>query len=103
MPGRIRSVSWAAQMTAPRSLKTLTRSLAWMFRASGVFGIDPHDPVIVAVDQDPVVLDVVDPALLAVAHGVEAVAGMGCNELQADTCRRAPSYGALPRRGCIWS
>jgi hypothetical protein len=38
----------------------------------GIFGIEPHDPVVVAVDLDPVVLDVEQEGL-AVALGVERV------------------------------
>ncbi len=34
--------------------------------------LSAHDPVAVAVDEDPVVLDLVQPALLGVTHGVEA-------------------------------
>ena len=38
----------------------------------GVLGVEPHDPVVVAADLDPMVLDVEQERILAVALGVEA-------------------------------
>ena len=70
---------------------------------SASFGVDPDDPVVVTVDQHPVVLDVVDPAVLPVAHGVKAVPRVGRDQLKGILLDRVLWYDDPPRRGCIWS
>jgi hypothetical protein len=47
----------------------------------GIPRIHPRDPVVVAVDQDAVLLDVVDERVLAVGVRMEAVARMRRDEL----------------------
>ena len=49
MPGGTRSVTCAARMTEPRSLKARTRSPSSMPRAAASLRVEAHDPVVVAV------------------------------------------------------
>ncbi len=49
----------------------------------GILGVDPYDPVVITVFlQDPVILDLVEPALLGVAHRVKAESRMWRYQLQ---------------------
>ena len=61
VPGRMRSVTCAAQMTVPRSLKTLTMSPSLMPRAAASDRVDAHRPPGVTVLLDAVLRDVVQP------------------------------------------
>ena len=63
----------------------------------GVLGVDAHDPVAVAVDEDAVVLDLVQPALLGVAHGVEAEPRMRRDHLQRVLAVELLGVVAFPR------
>ena len=47
-----------------------------------ILGVDPEDPVVVAVDQDPVILDLVQPAPLGITHSVKTETGVGRDQLQ---------------------
>ena len=46
-----------------------------------VSGIDPYDPIVVPVNERPVVLDIVCPTVLGVTYGVEAIPGMRGDQL----------------------
>ena len=69
-----------------------------LFDASrrGVLGVEPHDPVVVAVDEHAVVFDLVQPAALWVAHGVEAEARVRGDHLQRVLAVQLGGVVALP-------
>ena len=70
-----------------------------MPRAAASAGLDPHRPVVVAVDEPAVVGDVVDPRALLVEVAVEGIAGVGRDHLQRVFARPARIRG-LPSWGC---
>jgi hypothetical protein len=43
----------------------------------GIFRIYPDNPVVIAINQNPVVFNVIYKAILAISMGVEAEAGVG--------------------------
>src|SRR5262245_59448549 len=47
-----------------------------------VLGIEPYDPIVITIDLDPVVLDIEQERILAVALGVERILGMRREHLQ---------------------
>jgi hypothetical protein len=62
----------------------------------GIFGVEPHDPVVVAVNLDPVVLDVEQEGILAVALGVERVFRVRREHLQREAFVHLARMRPLP-------
>ena len=90
----------AAQITAPRSLKTLTRS-RWRDAPGGRIGrAEPQQPEVVAGDQGAMVVHLIDRAVLAVAAGVEAVAAVRGDHLQRIAVDQFGGAQPFPGQGC---
>ncbi len=47
----------------------------------GISGIDTYDPVVVSIDKHTMILDIVDDAVLAVAHCMKTEPGVWRNQL----------------------
>src|SRR3954462_6352781 len=62
----------------------------------GIFGVEPYDPVVVAVDLDPVVLDVEQEGILAVALSVERVFRVWREHLQREALVHLARMRPLP-------
>jgi len=62
-----------------------------------VSGVETRQPVVVAVDQDPVFGDIVECSVLAVVMRVERVAGVRRYELQRILCVQRRRVRPLPR------
>ena len=56
----------------------------------GVLGVEPHDPIVVTVDLDPMVFDVEQEGILAVTLGMEGVFRMGREHLQREALVHLP-------------
>ena len=52
---------------------------------TGVLGIDPCWPVVIAINQHPVGLDIVDRAVLAIGVRMKTVPRMRCDQLQRES------------------
>src|SRR5512136_757801 len=63
-----------------------------------ILEIHPHDPVVIIIDQYSVVLDIVDPAMLTIPHGMKAVSWMRGDQLQWILLIKVRGMMALPRR-----
>ena len=72
-----------------------------MPRAAASLRMDTHDPVAMAVDQDPVVFDLVQPALFGVTHGVEAEPRVRGHHLQRVLAVQFLGVVPFPRRDVL--
>ena len=66
-----------------------------------IFGVDSYNPVGVFVDQYSMFFDVVDPAMFAVAHGVEAISWVGSYQLERVFSVKFGCVMAFPRRDIL--